>query len=81
MHGDARLAFIEELEAYGVNFKPVSKLRTAKYTRLYINTKVIDDWQDENQVTETMTKLFEHPKHQELLGIIEQIAVESCVRY
>ncbi|MBZ5201567.1 PD-(D/E)XK nuclease family protein [Planomicrobium chinense] len=81
LHGDARLALIEELEAYGVNFKPVSKLKTAKYTRLYTNTKVINDWQDENQVAEAMTKLFKHPKHQELLGVIERIAVESSVRY
>lgn len=80
LHGDQRVALIEELEALGVTFRTASKMRTAKYTRLYSNTKVIDDWKDEEQVSEAMTELFEHPKYQELLEVIERIGVENFVR-
>lgn len=77
LHGDQRVALIEELEAYGVNFKAASKLRTAKYTQLYTNTKVVDDWQDEEQVSDVMTELFKHPQSQELLEVIGRIGEES----
>lgn len=73
LQGEQRVALIEEMEAFGVNFKAASKLKTAKYTRLYSNTKVVEDWQDIERVSEAMTELFEHPMHQELLGVIERI--------
>lgn len=65
------MALIRELEILGITFKVVSKLRIAAYTRLFSNTKVIEDWQDAQQVAEEMTKLFQHPCHQELLAKIE----------
>lgn len=77
LDGEQRVALIEELEAYGVNFRASSKMRTSKYTRLYTNTVVVNDWQNEEQVSETMTQLFKHPKHQELLEVIGRIGVES----
>lgn len=77
LQGEDRVAFIEELETLGVTFKAVSKLRTAAYTRLYSNTKVIEDWQDAQQVAEEMTKLFRHPRHQELLAKIEAVHLAS----
>ncbi|WP_341201111.1 PD-(D/E)XK nuclease family protein [Planomicrobium okeanokoites] len=77
LHGEQRVALIEELEAYGVNFRASSRLRTARYTRLFTNTKVIDDWQDEDQVSEAMTQLFKHQEHQRLLEVIERIGEES----
>ncbi|XKE95409.1 hypothetical protein LG326_03490 [Metaplanococcus flavidus] len=76
LHGEQRVALIEEMEAFGVSFKAASKLRTAKYTRLFSNTKVVEDWEDAEQVSEAMTELFEHPKHQELLGVIGWIGSE-----
>ena len=80
LHGEQRVALIEELEDYGVNFKAASKLRTAKYTRLYSNTKVVDDWENEEQVSEAMMELFGHQEYQELLGIIERIGLEISER-
>ena len=77
LHGEDRVALISELEMLGVTFKAVSKLRTAAYTRLYSNTKVIEDWQDAQQVAEEMTKLFQHPRHQELLAKIEAVSMAS----
>lgn len=67
LHGEQRVALIEEMETVGVTFKAALKLRTAKYTRLYSNTKVVNDWEDEEQVSEAMTELFKHSKHLELL--------------
>lgn len=72
-----RVALISELEMLGVTFKAVSKLRTAAYTGLYSNTKVIEVWQDAQQVAEEMTKLFQHPRHQELLEKIEVVGMTS----
>lgn len=80
LHGEQRVALIEELEAYDVNFRASSKLRTSKYTRLYTNTKVIGDWQDEEQVSYAMTELFKHQGHQRLLEVIGRIGEESWFR-
>lgn len=80
LHGEQRVVLIEELEACGVNFKATSKMRTAKYTRLYSNTKVIDDWKEEEQVSEAMPELFKHPMNQELLEVIGRIGGESWGR-
>lgn len=77
LHGQQRAALIGELEVFGVSFEAASKMRRAKYTRLHSNTKVVDDWQDEEQVCEAMTELFQHPKHQELLEIIGRIGGEN----
>lgn len=79
LNGDQRVALIEELEARGVNFKVASKLRKAKYTRLYSNSKVVDDWEDEEQVSAVMMELFEHPEYRELLGVIGRIGEEGRV--
>ncbi|RLQ91334.1 PD-(D/E)XK nuclease family protein [Planomicrobium sp. Y74] len=80
LHGEQRVALIKELESFGVIFKASSKLRMAKYTRLYSNAKVVEDWQDIEQVSELMTELFEHSKYQELLGVIGWIGEEKKVR-
>ncbi|WP_180956279.1 MULTISPECIES: PD-(D/E)XK nuclease family protein [unclassified Planococcus (in: firmicutes)] len=77
LYGDKRVALIDELEAYGLEFKPASKQKTAKYTRLFTNTKVIDDWQDDSRVADMMTRLYEDPKLQEVLRIIEMISLEK----
>lgn len=79
LHGEQRVALIEELETFGVNFKAASKLRTAKYTRLYSNTKVVEDWEDVEQVSEAMRELFEQSKHQELLEVIGRISEERMI--
>ncbi|WP_167399220.1 hypothetical protein [Planococcus maitriensis] len=39
--------------------------------------KVIDDWQDNSQVADMMTRLYEDPKLQEVLRIIEMISLEK----
>ncbi|MFP8782590.1 PDDEXK-like family protein [Planococcus plakortidis] len=77
LQGEDRVALISELEMLGVTFKAASKLRTAAYTRLYSNTKVIEDWQEAQQVAEEMTKLFQHPGHQQLLAKIEAVSLAS----
>lgn len=74
------MALIEELEAYSVTFKAALKLKTAKYTRLYSNTKVVEDWADEAQVSRAMTELFEHTRYQELLEVIRGIGEERMIR-
>lgn len=77
LKGEERVALIEELEAYGLEFKLASKQKTAKYTRLFTNTKVIDYWQDDSQIANMMTRLYEDPKLQEVLRIIEMISLEK----
>ena len=75
LYGEKRVSLIEELEAYGLEFKPASKQKTAKYTRLFTNTKVIDDWRDDSRVADMMTRLYEDPKLQEVMEVIETISL------
>ncbi|RAZ67270.1 hypothetical protein DP119_10925 [Planococcus maitriensis] len=60
-----------------MEFKPASKQNTTKNTWLFTNMKVIDDWQDNSQVADMMTRLYEDPKLQEVLRIIEMISLEK----
>lgn len=72
-----RIALIEELESRGVSFSAKSKEQHAKYTRIYSNAKVIDDWGDVQVVANEMERLFNHPKNQELLKQIEEVAMAN----
>lgn len=79
MQGDRRVKLIEELKTYGVTVKAESKIRTAKYTRLYSNTKVGEDWENLERVSEAMMELFKNPKYQKLLEVIWQIGEGSFI--
>jgi hypothetical protein len=64
---------IQKLEASGLVFSIKSKLLTAKYTRLFSKAKVIRDWDDVNAVTREMAFLFNVPKSQEIILLIENL--------
>lgn len=68
---EQRLAIIERLEELGVSFSAQSKLPTAKYTRIFSKTKVINSWEDEEEVYHTMEELFNDPENQSLIDKIE----------
>ncbi|MCH4826372.1 hypothetical protein [Planococcus halocryophilus] len=55
----------------------VLETKTAKYIQLFKNTKGINDWQDESLEAEIMLKLYEEPKLQEVLRIIDLIRMEK----
>lgn len=74
---DKRLEIIEALEGLGVSFNQKSKLPTAKYTRLHSQSKVILDWNDENEVYSSMLQLYNDKKFQELLTLLSTMEKED----
>ncbi|TYR72594.1 hypothetical protein FZC79_22215 [Rossellomorea vietnamensis] len=66
-----RLTVIEKLEKHGVAFQERSKQQSAKYTRLFSQSKVINDWEDTSEVYQEMERLFGDAKNQWLLECIE----------
>jgi hypothetical protein len=69
-----RLTIIEELEKHGVVFQERSKQQSSKYTRLYSQSKVINDWEDTTEVHREMECLFSDAKNQWLLECIELLS-------
>jgi hypothetical protein len=68
-----RLAIINGLELLGLPFLPKSKQSTSRYTRLYSNSKVLTSWQDEEEIYKEMEVLFNDPKYQSILSMIEAL--------
>lgn len=68
-----RLDIIEKLEEMGVKFPPQSKLPTAKYTRIFSKTKVINSWDNEDELYFSMEELFNDGKNQNLLSMIKRL--------
>ena len=73
LESEKRIAFLEQLEAKGINVASRSKLPSAKYTRLYSLAKVINDWNDEKEVFEVMKYLYEQEKNQRVLKVISEL--------
>ena len=53
-----RIDFLSLLEQKGVKMRKNAKEPGRIYTRIYNETKVINDWTDEDELTEAMIKLF-----------------------
>ncbi|MCQ6265126.1 PD-(D/E)XK nuclease family protein [Fictibacillus sp. WQ 8-8] len=70
---DNRLKLLEDLEQLGVSFLQKSKLPSAKYTRLYSQSKVILNWEDKSEVYISMMELYNNSKFQEVLNMLNII--------
>ena len=70
---ERRLLLIEKLESLGVSFSNQSKLSTAKYTRIFSKSIVIENWENEELVLKEMLNLYTHPSNQELIEIIRKV--------
>lgn len=70
---EKRLAIIEKLEKLGLSFSLQSKLPASRYTRLYSNSKVISSWDDEEAVYKEMRQLYDDPKFQSILDMIDTL--------
>ncbi|MGM0840273.1 MAG: PD-(D/E)XK nuclease family protein [Bacillota bacterium] len=70
LHTHQRIKIIENLEKQGVAFHERSKQQSSKYTRLYSQSKVINDWEDTAEVYQEMEHLFGEKKNQWLLECI-----------
>lgn len=68
-----RISIIDSLEESGVTSSSQSKLETAKYTRLFSTSIMINDWEDEEEVYRGMNELFNEPKNKQILNIIETL--------
>lgn len=70
---EQRLALIEKLEEQGMSFPTKAKHIMAKYTTLFSKSKVVMNWDDEEEVYEMMDELFMDPENQERLQMIERV--------
>jgi hypothetical protein len=68
---EKRLSIIEQLEEMGVGFSVKSKLPSARYTRIFSESVVIRNWEDEKEVYQAMEYLYKDSKNQSLLKLIE----------
>lgn len=74
---DQRIAIIKKLEKLGVVFTEQSKLPTTKYTRIFSKAIVINNWKNEEEVYQVMEELFNDPRNQHLLDIVEMLKEEK----
>jgi len=72
---EKRIVFLEKLEAKGINVVSRSKLPSAKYTRLYSLAKVVNNWNDINEVYNLMDHLYKHEKNQLVMRILDEIVI------
>lgn len=56
-----------------MTFPTIAKRITAKYTSLYSKSKVVMNWDDEEEVYAMMEELFMDPENQEKLQMIERV--------
>ena len=71
---DFRLAVIEALEENGMTIHPRSKLPTAKYTRVFSKARVVNDWENIDEVLAVMEYLYNLVGNQRVLDILEKIS-------
>ncbi|WP_442600034.1 PD-(D/E)XK nuclease family protein [Neobacillus sp. D3-1R] len=70
---DQRLAIIKALEIQGIHFSSKSKDPYARYTRLFSISKVINNWDNEEELFGEMNKLFKDPRNQFILDKIKNL--------
>jgi hypothetical protein len=71
---EQRLKIIEKLEELNYSFPVRSKLLTAKYTRLFSDSKVITNWEDSDEVFQAMKNLYGDSINQKLLEDISSLS-------
>lgn len=54
-----RIEFLKKLESYGIKISERAKEPGRKYTRIYTDTKKINDWTDPDELSDVMKKLYE----------------------
>ena len=54
-----RIEFLKNFESYGIKITDRAKEPGRKYTRIYSDTKKINDWTDSDEISEVMKKLYE----------------------
>ena len=57
--GKIRLDFLLSLEKNGVKIRQAAKSENKVYTRIWTKTMQVKDWQDEEELLDKMTKLYE----------------------
>lgn len=70
---EQRLALIEKLEEQGMILPTKAKHVTVTYTSLFSKSKVVMNWDDEEEVYAMMEELFMDPENQERLQMIERV--------
>lgn len=70
---EQRIALIEKLEEQGMSLPAKAKRITAKYTSVFSKSKVVMDWDDEEEVFAMMEELFMDPENQDILKMIERV--------
>ncbi len=66
-----RAEFLTLLEQKGIKLRKNAKDAGRKYTRIYNQTRAIDDWTDEDELTEGMIKLFNNDKVKDMRRIVK----------
>ncbi|MDG5788816.1 PD-(D/E)XK nuclease family protein [Evansella sp. AB-P1] len=70
---EQRQKIIEMLEEHHNAFQSRAKLPTAKYTRLFSDSKVITNWEDSEEVFQAMKTLYEDSINRKLLADISSL--------
>jgi hypothetical protein len=76
LQAEQRIAIINALEFLGLSFSAKSKQATSRYTRLYSKSKVITSWDDEEAIFKVMEVLFNDPKNQHILNMIDMLKMD-----
>ncbi|MFP7226449.1 hypothetical protein SFC42_25515, partial [Priestia filamentosa] len=70
---EKRLLIVKQLEEMGVSFSVKSKQPTARYTRIFSDSTVINNWEDVEEVYQAMEELFGQVENRNLLTIIKSL--------
>jgi len=68
---ELRVRFIEHLESCGFHIRRQAKRAESQYTRVFTNTAVIKDWQDEDELAEKLNALFSGKATSQLKMLID----------
>ncbi|HOO62193.1 MAG TPA: PD-(D/E)XK nuclease family protein [Bacillota bacterium] len=71
-----RTEFLTLLEEKGIKLRKNAKDAGRKYTRIYNKTVNINDWTDEEELTDCMTKLFKDKKANDICGLVGMVIDE-----
>lgn len=73
IESEQRLFLLERLENAGLSTSTRSKLPSAKYTRLFSESKVISDWENVDEVYDRMKWLYEDVRNKDIIEKIEML--------
>lgn len=74
LESEKRLQLINRLEAEGIKIRSTAKEPNAAYTRIFTGTKLVQNWEDENEVLQAMNQLYHSKESMKVIEAIQTIA-------